>query len=31
MNVDLGFLGSVMTGQVDMRSMMGGMEQSSAA
>ena len=31
MNVDLGFLGSVMTGQVDMRKMMGGMEQSSAA
>ena len=31
LNVDLGFLGSVMTGQIDMRSMMGGMEQSSAA
>lgn len=31
LNVDLGFLGSVMTGQIDMRSMMGGMDQSSAA
>ena len=31
LNVDLGFLGSVMTGQIDMRAMMSGMEQAPAA
>ncbi len=31
LNVDLGFLGSVMTGQIDIQAMMGGMQQGAAA